>query len=366
MRVPLVDLSKVHGELETEIFGAIRRVIATSAFAGGPEVEAFESRFAEFCGTRHCVGVSSGTAALELILRAAGIGDGQEVIVPVNSFVADAEAVILAGATPVFVDCVESTGLIDLEAVAAAVTRLTSAILPVHLYGQPVEMSGLQALAASEGLLLIEDACQAHGARVDGRQVGSLGDAAAFSFYPSKNLAAMGDAGAVTTDDEALAERLRMIRDHGSREKYSHEVLGGTHRMDGIQAAVLNVKLGSLDRWNDQRRQIAARYRAGLGSADSVVSVKCLEDVSGGEHVYHLFVVRSPERDAVLSRLHDAGVGAAIHYPVPLHRQPSLSGLGYATDQFPVANRLAAEILSLPIYPGLSDDQIDRVLTILL
>ena len=366
MRIPLVDLSKVHGELETEIFGAIRRVIATSAFAGGPEVEAFESRFAEFCGTRHCVGVSSGTAALELILRAAGIGDGQEVIVPVNSFVADAEAVILAGATPVFVDCVESTGLIDLEAVAAAVTRLTSAILPVHLYGQPVEMSGLQALAASEGLLLIEDACQAHGARVDGRQVGSLGDAAAFSFYPSKNLAAMGDAGAVTTDDEALAERLRMIRDHGSREKYSHEVLGGTHRMDGIQAAVLNVKLGSLDRWNDQRRQIAARYRAGLGSADSVVSVKCLEDVSGGEHVYHLFVVRSPERDAVLSRLHDAGVGAAIHYPVPLHRQPSLSGLGYATDQFPVANRLAAEILSLPIYPGLSDDQIDRVLTILL
>ncbi len=366
MRVPLVDLSKVHGELETEIFGAIRRVIGTSAFAGGAEVESFESRFAEFCGTRHCVGVSSGTAALELILRAAGIGDGQEVIVPVNTFVADAEAVILAGATPVFVDCVESTGLIDLEAVAAAVTRLTSAILPVHLYGQPVEMSGLQALATSEGLLLIEDACQAHGARVDGRQVGSLGDAAAFSFYPSKNLGAMGDAGAVTTDDGSLAERLRMIRDHGSREKYSHEVLGGTHRMDGIQAAVLGVKLGSLDQWNDQRRQIAARYRAGLGSADSVVSVKCLEDVSGGEHVYHLFVVRSPERDAVLSRLHDAGVGAAIHYPVPLHRQPSLSGLGYATDQFPVANRLAAEILSLPIYPGLSDDQIDGVLTPLL
>jgi dTDP-4-amino-4,6-dideoxygalactose transaminase len=358
MRVPLVDLSTVHAELQAEIGSAIRRVIDANAFAGGPEVEAFERRFAEACGTRHCIGVSSGTAALELILRAAGIGEGQEVIVPVNTFVADAEAVVLAGATPVFVDCVESTGLVDVDAVAAAVSPATSAIMPVHLYGQPVAMAPLQALAARHGLLLIEDACQAHGARLEGRPVGSLGDAAAFSFYPSKNLGAMGDAGAVTTDDDTLAENLRMMRDHGSREKYRHEVLGGTHRMDGIQAAVLGVKLEYLDQWNDERRQIASKYRIALESIDTV---SCLEDASGGEHVYHLFVVRCAERDGLLEGLHEAGIGAAIHYPVPLHRQPSLAGLGYAADQFPVANRLAAEILSLPIYPGLTGDQFELV-----
>ena len=272
----------------------------------------------------------------------------------------DAEAILLAGATPVFVDCIESTGLVDLDAVAAAVSSATSAILPVHLYGQPVRMLPLQELAARHGLLLIEDACQAHGARLDGRPGGSLGDAAAFSFYPSKNLGAMGDAGAVTTDDETLAVRLRMIRDHGCRERYHHELLGATHRMDGIQAAVLGVKLEYLDGWNDQRRQIASRYRLALESVDSV---SCLEDVSDGEHVYHLFVVRVTDRAALLDRLHETGIGAAIHYPVPLHRQPSLAGLGYAADQFPVANRLADEILSLPIYPGLSGDQIELVVS---
>ncbi len=362
MRVPLVDLSLVHSELDAEIGAAIRRVIDENSFAGGPEVEAFERRFAAKCGTRHCVGVSSGTAALELILRAAGVGEGDEVIVPVNTFVADAEAVLLAGATPVFVDCVEPTGLVDPNAVAAAVSSATSAIMPVHLYGQPVQMQPLQELAARHGLLLIEDACQAHGAWLDGRPVGSLGDAAAFSFYPSKNLGAMGDAGAVTTDDQTLADRLRMIRDHGSRQKYRHELLGASHRMDGIQAAVLGVKLDCLDRWNQQRRQIAESYRVALELKDSV---SCLEDLSDGQHVYHLFVVRVGERDTVLGGLHKAGIGAAIHYPVPLHRQPSLAGLGYAVEQFPVANRLADEILSLPIYPGLTTDQVEWVVSAL-
>lgn len=360
MRVPLVDLSTIHGELDGEIGSAIRRVIEANAFAGGPEVEAFERKFAAACGTRYCVGVSSGTAALELILRAAGIGDGDEVIVPVNTFVADAEAILLAGATPVFVDCIESTGLVDLDAVATAVSPATSAIMPVHLYGQPVQMAALQELSARHGLLLIEDACQAHGARLDGRPVGSLGDAAAFSFYPSKNLGAMGDAGAVTTDDETLAARLRMIRDHGCREKYHHELLGATHRMDGIQAAVLGVKLEYLNGWNEQRRQIASRYRLAL---ESIGSVSCLEDLSNGGHVYHLFVVRVAGRAGLLDRLHEAGIGAAIHYPVPLHRQPSLAGLGYAADQFPVANRLADDILSVPIYPGLTDDQLELVVS---
>jgi len=362
VRVPLVDLSLVHSDLDSEIGSAIRRVIEENSFAGGPEVEAFERRFASACGTRYCVGVSSGTAALELILRAAGVGEGDEVIVPVNTFVADAEAVLLAGATPVFVDCVEPTGLIDPDAVAAAVSSATSAIMPVHLYGQPVRMQPLQELAARHGLLLIEDACQAHGARIDGRPVGSLGDAAAFSFYPSKNLGAMGDAGAVTTDDQTLADRLRMIRDHGSRQKYCHELLGGSHRMDGIQAAVLGAKLDCLDRWNEQRRQIAASYRVALELKDSV---SCLADLSDGQHVYHLFVVRVGERDSVMEGLHGAGIGAAIHYPVPLHRQPSLAGLGYAAEQFPVANRLAEEILSLPIFPGLTTDQVDWVVSAL-
>lgn len=358
MDVPFVDLAQTHEALSHELREAIDRVFASSAFAGGPEVEVFERAFAEYCGTRECVGVGSGTGAIELVLRAAGIGAGDDVIVPVNTFVADAEAVLLAGATPVFVDVDEASGLIDCDAAAAAVTERTAAILPVHLYGQPAEMAGLQTLAARAGLLLVEDACQAHGATADGARVGGLGDAAAFSFYPSKNLGALGEAGCVTTNDAALAERLRMLRDHGSRERFVHELVGRNERMDGIQAALLGVKLPRLDRWNDRRRELAARYRQRL---DPLSGVTCLAEREQVEHVYHLFVVRVDQRDLVRERLGAEGIGTGIHYPVPLHRQPCCAQLGYSDGAFPVAEALAAEILSLPMYPELSFEQVDRV-----
>ncbi|MDP7277456.1 MAG: DegT/DnrJ/EryC1/StrS family aminotransferase [Planctomycetaceae bacterium] len=359
MNVPFVDLSSVHQPLAGALTAAIDRVMASSAFAGGPEVEAFETSFATYCGTDYCVGVGSGTAALELVLRAAGVGSGDEVIVPVNTFVADAEAVLLAGATPVFVDVDAGTGLVDGEAVAAAVGENTAAILPVHLYGQPAAMAPLQALAARQGLLLVEDACQAHGAGDDGRRVGSLGDAAAFSFYPSKNLGALGEAGCVTTDDATLAGRLRMLRDHGSRERYRHELLGRNDRMDGLQAAALGIKLPHLDGWNARRRELAARYRRGLAAVEGVV---CLAEREAAEHVFHLFVVRVSQRDRVREGLQAAGIGTGIHYPVPLHLQPCCAQLGYREGAFPVAETLAGEILSLPMFPGLSDDQVDRVI----
>ena len=359
MPVPFVDLSIQLRALDQPLLGAIDRVLASCAFAGGPEVEAFESAFAEFCGTRDCVGLGSGTGALELLLRAAGIGPGDEVILPVNTFVADAEAILLAGATPVFVDVEEETSLINLEATAAAVNGQTAAILPVHLYGQPVDMSSLQHLAAGKGLLLIEDACQAHGARRGSRRAGSLGDAAAFSFYPSKNLGALGEAGCVTTDDRALAERLRMLRDHGSRERYVHELLGRNDRMDGLQAAVLGVKLPQLEDWNERRRDRAAQYRQGL---EEIAGVRCLQEQDGGEHVYHLFVVRVAERDRVQRSLAEIGVGTGIHYPLPLHTQPCCTHLGYSEGEFPVAEKLATEILSLPMFPELQPRQVDEVL----
>ncbi len=359
MHVPLVDLSVIHSALEEQITSAIGRVIQESSFAGGPEVERFEQRFAETCGTRECVAVSSGTAAIELTLRAAGIGAGDEVIVPVNTFVADAEAVLWTGAMPVLVDCVAETGLVNLDAVQAAVTPATAAIIPVHLYGQPVAMDQLQAIAAREGLLLLEDACQAHGAMLGDQPVGGLGDAAAFSFYPSKNLGAMGDGGAVTTNDAALAARLRMIRDHGCRVRYQHEVLGGTNRLDGIQAAVLDVKLPHLPKWNADRLRWAGRYRERLAGSSEFL---CLENAADDGHVHHLFVVRTPRRDERLEQLHAAGIGAAVHYPVPLHRLPSLSGLGHSEGEFPVAEKLASEILSLPLFPGLTESQFEHVM----
>ena len=358
MPVPFVDLSSQLQALDQPLRAAIDRVLDSCAFAGGPEVEAFETAFAEFCETRFCIGVGSGTGALELLLRAADIGPGDEVILPVNTFVADAEAVLFAGATPVFVDIDEDTALIDPDAVAAAVTGQTAAILPVHLYGQTVAMSSLQSLAAAKGLMLIEDACQAHGARRENRRAGSLGDAAAFSFYPSKNLGALGDAGCVTTNDRALAERLRMLRDHGSRERYVHELLGRTDRMDGIQAAVLGVKLTHLDEWNSRRRDLAAHYLRELSAVDGV---RCLKEQDGGEHVFHLFVVRVAERDRIRQALSDIGVATGVHYPLPLHIQPCCAHLGYSEGEFPVAEKLASEILSLPMFPELLPGQVDEV-----
>ena len=358
MPVPFVDLSSQLQALDQPLRAAIDRVLDSCAFAGGPEVEAFEIAFAEFCETRFCIGVGSGTGALELLLRAADIGPGDEVILPVNTFVADAEAVVFAGATAVCVDIDEDTARIDPDAVAAAVTGQTAAILPVHLYGQTVAMSSLQSLAAAKGLMLIEDACQAHGARRENRRAGSLGDAAAFSFYPSKNLGALGDAGCVTTNDRALAERLRMLRDHGSRERYVHELLGRTDRMDGIQAAVLGVKLTHLDDWNSRRRDLAAHYLRELSAVDGV---RCLKEQDGGEHVFHLFVVRLAERDRVRQALYDIGVETGVHYPLPLHIQPCCAHLGYSEGEFPVAEKLASEILSLPMFPELLPGQVDEV-----
>ena len=313
--IPLVDLKTQYSALAPEIDAAMRRVLTEGSFILGPAVDAFERAFASFCGTRHAIGVASGTDALHLILRALGIGAGDEVILPAFTFVATALGVTLAGATPVLVDVRSDDGLIDPEQIAAAITSRTRAILPVHLYGRCADMDPIRDLAAEHGLKVIEDAAQAHGAHYKGRPAGSMGDAAGFSFYPGKNLGAYGDAGAITTSDDALAERLRVLRNWGSRKKYHHEEPGLNSRLDSLQAAILEVKLRHLGRWNELRRRHAATYDAALGE-----EVRRPFDRPGDEPVFHLYVIRAPHRDALLEVLHSDGIQAGIHYPFPIHQ----------------------------------------------
>ena len=359
LHVPFVDLKRQAADLHDEFAQALWSVIDRAAYTLGPELEQFEREFAELCGTEHCVGVSSGTDAVKLALLGAGVGPGDEVIVPVNTFIATAEAVSHVGAKPVFVDCRPDTALIDPELIEPAVTDKTKAVLPVHLYGQPAEMDAILAIARRHGLAVVEDACQAHGATYKGRPVGSLGDAAAFSFYPGKNLGALGDGGAVTTSDAEIAERVRLYRNHGQEDKYTHRVIGYCDRLHNLQAALLTVKLRHLQEWNAQRRAAAARYRALLnGGSPGIRVVACRGDV---EAVYHLFVVEVERRDQVRAKLGEAGVETGIHYPVPLHRQPAYAHLGYQAGDFPVAERLADRILSLPMFPEVSEEQIAYV-----
>lgn len=351
-RVPFIRLDSAYPDLFEELIEVVERVGREAAFTLGSEVENFEGAFAAECGTEHAVGVSSGTAALALVLRGLGIGPGDEVIVPTYTFIATAEAVSAVGATPRLVDVDAETALIDAEIVEAALTSRTRCVIPVHLFGQTVEMDPLLALCRERGIAVVEDACQAHGARYRGRPVGSLGDAGCFSFYPTKNLGGWGDGGALVTHDAALAERVRLLRSHGEAVRHHHELATGTDRLDGLQAAILAVKLRHLADWNQRRRDAAATLSAELiGSQVTLPSAAA----PAGDHVFHLYVVRSAERDALRAHLDARGVASAIHYPTPVHLQPAYSQLGMGPGSLPVAERLAVESCSLPIFPAIED-----------
>ncbi|MDQ3685421.1 MAG: DegT/DnrJ/EryC1/StrS family aminotransferase [Acidobacteriota bacterium] len=364
MNVPFVDLQAQYKQIKHDVDAAIARVIESAAFVLGPEVEAFEATFAEYVGAQFCVGVNSGTAAIQLALTACGVGHGDEVIVPANTFFATAEAVSTAGATPVFVDADPISYTIDVTKIEAAITPRTRAIIPVHLYGQTADLDPIFEIAARHNLSVIEDAAQAHGAEYKGRKVGSLGRANCFSFYPGKNLGAYGEGGAVMTDDEGVARRVRLLRDHGSEQRYRHEIVGYNFRLEGIQAAVLGVKLKHLDGWNELRRAHAARYAQLLGDATQQERLALPSEMPYARHVYHLYVVQTERRDEMQKNLSAAGVQTGIHYPIPVHLQPAYTSLGYKPGDFPEAERQAARVLSLPMYPELTDEQIEHVVAV--
>ena len=354
-QVPITRLDNADPDLLTELLAVVERVARAGAFTGGHEVEAFEAEFAEYCGSPHAVGVASGTDALALALRALGVGPADEVIVPANSFIASAEAVSLAGATPVLADVDPETHLITAEAVRAALTPATRAVVPVHLMGSTVDMDAVLAVAREAGLLVVEDCAQAHGAWVGDRRVGTLGDAGCFSFYPTKNLGGWGDGGAVVTADPEVAERVRLLRSHGERPRYHHRVPGATVRLDALQAAILRVKLRRLDGWNDDRRRVASELRAGLaGTSLEVPHVL-------GDHVHHLFVVRTAERDALRRSLAARGVATAVHYPVPIHLTEAYAALGQGPGSLPVAEALAGRICTLPLFPGMGPEVVATI-----
>lgn len=357
-KVPFIRLDSAFPELFAELMETVERIGRDSAFTLGPELERFERAFAEFCQTKHAVGVSSGTAALEIALRALGIGPGDEVIVPTYSFIATAEAVSTVGATPVIVDVEPETALITTEIVEAALTPRTRCVIPVHLFGRPVDMDPLLALCRERGIAVVEDACQAHGALYRGRPVGSLGDAGCFSFYPTKNLGGWGDGGALVTNDDALDEQVRLLRSHGESPRHHHRLATGTHRLDTLQAAILEVKLRHLPDWNQRRRDAAEALRAGLAGSQVISPAAPTAD---SDHVYHLFVVRSPDRDALRDHLDARGVASAVHYPTPIHLQPAYAGLGLGRGDLPVAERLASENCSLPIFPAIEDRHIAEI-----
>lgn len=358
MRVPFLDLKAGYLELQDELDAACRRVLESGWYILGGEVEAFEQEFADYCEVRHCIGVGNGLDALHLILKGMEIGPGDEVIVPSNTFIATWLAVSYAGATPVGVEPDAATGNIDPARIEAAITPRTRAILPVHLYGQPADMDPICAIARRHGLRVFEDAAQAHGARYKGRRTGGLADAAAFSFYPGKNLGAFGDGGAITTDDAQLAEKIRTLRNYGSKQKYWHEFQGYNSRLDEIQAAMLRVKLRRLDEWNGRRQDAASKLCAGL-SADPLLALPAVPDWA--EPAWHLYVVRCRKRDQLQQRLATAGIGTLIHYPVPPHLQPAYAGIGASPGAFPIAERLAGEVLSLPMGPHLGQEALDLI-----
>jgi dTDP-3-amino-3,4,6-trideoxy-alpha-D-glucose transaminase len=356
LKTPFLDLKRATDELRGELDEAYRRVADSGWFVLGPELEAFEREFADYCGARHCVAVGNGLDALYLILRASGIGPGDEVIVPAHTFIATWLAVSATGAVPVGADVDERTFNLDPACAEAAVTPRTAAILPVHLYGQPADVPALAQVARRHGLLLIEDAAQAHGASCHGKRAGNLGQAAAFSFYPAKNLGALGDGGAVTTDDGELAAAVRLLRNYGSREKYVHERQGVNSRLDELQAALLRVKLRHLDKWNARRADLAARYARELAGLPELALP---QTPAWASPVWHLYVVRHPRRDALQQHLQRLGVATLIHYPIPPHRSAAYQGQrGPARSFFPVTERLAGEILSLPMSPHHSDQEV--------
>ncbi|HSS04153.1 MAG TPA: DegT/DnrJ/EryC1/StrS family aminotransferase [Solirubrobacterales bacterium] len=357
-RVPFTRLDNGDPELLAELQDVVARVSRDAAFTLGEEVEGFEREFASWCETEHAIGVSSGTAALELALRGLGIGPGDEVIVPTNSFIATAEAVSAAGATPRLVDVDEQTALLTAEIVERALTPQTRCVIPVHLYGRTVDMEPLVTLCRAREIFVIEDACQAHGARYRDRPVGSLSDAGCFSFYPTKNLGAWGDGGALVTNDESLAKQVRLLRSHGEGTRHHHEMPARTDRLDALQAAILRVKLGRLDDANQSRRTAGAALREALAGSSVVPPPPPLAD---GDHVFHLFVARSPQRDTLRDRLDANGIASAIHYPTPIHLQPAYADLGMAPGSLPIAEKLAKESCSLPIFPTIETGEIERI-----
>lgn len=356
-KIPFIDLRAGTAKIRKEIDTAIARVVDNTAFVLGPELEGFEQDFATYCGAKYCIGTNSGTSALHLSLLGYGIGPGDEVITVPNTFIATVEAIAMTGARPVLVDVREDTSLIDPELAAAAVTAKTKAIIPVHLFGQCCDMNPIMELARDKGLTVIEDACQAHGASYKGRRAGSLGHAAAFSFYPSKNLGAFGEGGAVTTSDEELMKRVKGLRHHAQYEKNIHAEIGYNYRLEAMQAAILRVKLGHLDDSNDLRRAAAARYAENLAGTVFRLPVE-RED---RRHVYHLFTLGCPDKIAIEGALTEAGIGWGEHYPIPVHLQPAFASLGYEKGSFPIAERHMGEIVSLPMYPELSMEDVDRV-----
>jgi len=356
--IPMGDLQREYIRLRSQIDAAIDRVLRRGWFVLGEEVEAFEAEWAAYCGTAHAVGVGNGTDALHLALRAAGIGPGDEVIIPALTATFTALAVSLSGATPVVADVDPERYTLDPRTFEAALTPRTAAVIPVHLYGCPADMEAILEIARRHGLFVLEDAAQAHGARYRGTRVGALADAAAFSFYPSKNLGAYGDAGAVTTNDAALAEKVRMLRHGGQRTTYEHEVLGVNSRLDEIQAAILRAKLPHLDAWNRRRRSLAARYDTRLPAGGELTRPAAPEEA---EHVYHQYVIRTSVRDALRGYLDGAGVSTSVHYPRPVHQQPAYAGPGATPGSCPVAEGVVNEILSLPIFPQLSAREVEQV-----
>jgi len=355
--IPLVDLKAQYRALKPEIDRAVLQVLDSAQFILGPAVSAFEKDFAAFCHTSEAIGVNSGTSALHLSLLAAGVGPGDEVITVPFTFVATVAAIEHAGAKPVLVDIEPDYWTMDPASVEAAITPRTKAIVPVHLYGQPADMDPILAIAKRHGLMVIEDACQAHGSEYRGRRCGSMGQSGCFSFYPGKNLGAYGEGGAVVTSDPAMAEKIRLLRAWGEETRYEHKYRGFNYRMDGVQGAVLGVKLKYLEGWTEARRRHAAEYAAQLTDTPAIVP----SERPGSRHVYHVYVVRLAERDAWRARLTEAGVQTGVHYPIPVHLQPAYRDLGYSRGDFPVSERAAAEVLSLPIFPELTTAQIDTV-----
>lgn len=359
MKVPFLDLGRMHQEIREPLEAAFRRVMDSGWFSMGCELEAFESEFAQYCGVKHCIGVGNGLDALHLLLRAYGLGAGDEVLVPSNTFIATWLAVSRCGATPVPVEPCEATHNIDSAALSAAITPRTRAIIPVHLYGQPADMDAINAIAGRHDLVVIEDAAQAQGALYKGRRAGSLAHAAGTSFYPGKNLGALGDAGAVLTNDAAVADKVRLLRNYGSRVKYRHEEQGYNSRMDEMQAAFLRAKLACLDDWNGRRRRIADQYTRGLQGLD--LGLPWTPEWAGP--VWHLYVVRSRQRDTLRLHLERRGISTVIHYPVPPHHQPCYRE--YSGHRLPIAEKLAKEVISLPLSPCMKEEEVALVVSAL-
>lgn len=356
-KIPFVDLATQYRSIKAETDAAVLRVFERGEFILGQDVTAFEQEFAAYCETSHCVGVANGTDALKLALQACGIGPGDEVISAAHTFIATTLAITECGATPVLVDCDPDDYLIDVSTIEAAITPKTRAILPVHLYGQCADMDAIMKIARKHNLVVIEDACQSHGARYKGKRAGSIGDIAGFSFYPGKNLGAYGDGGAITTNRADLAERVKLLRNYGQRVKYQHDVKGGNSRLDSAQAAVLRVKLKHLDDWNAARGRAAEEY----GKALAGQNLGLPKVAPFSTHVFHLYVVQTGDRAGLQKALDAAGAQHGIHYPIPIHLQPAMADLGYKAGAFPVSERIAPRILSLPMFPELTKEQIARV-----